>query len=257
MPTQSNPPELIISLSRDKVRLHLLERPDTGRVHWESEFPVYNTFLEDQISLALDAALLQNPSLIDHFDNVELVVIDRPNICIPQYYMRNGMWQGIAGKYLRLRAGDTLTTDSTSTDTVIAYSMPTDTIRVLREYYAKVGQVHLTSVLWTAIVKQENIISTDSAGLFFYVSGNTLVVIGESAGKLTFSKNFHIQEPGDLAYYAIACSRLLKPKENWIVMVGDESPMVDMPKFPRIEIHRQLRLPALHTLIASHRSCES
>lgn len=257
MPTQTNPPELIISLSRDKVRLQLMEEPTSGRAPWESVFPVYNTFLEDHVSLALDAALLQNPSLMEHFEHVEILVIDRPNICIPQYYKNNGMLQGIAGKYLRLRAGDTLTTDSTASDTVIAYTLPTDTINVLREYYAKVGQVHLTSVLWNAITMQDNIVSKDSSGLFFYLSGNTLLVLGETAGMLTFSKNFYIQDQSDLAYFAVACSRLLKMKNNWLVLVGDETPLFDMPQVPHFTIDRQLKLPTLHALIASHRSCAS
>ncbi|MBP7239137.1 MAG: DUF3822 family protein [Saprospiraceae bacterium] len=257
MPAQTNPPELIISLSRDKVRLQLMEEPTTGRASWESEFPVYNTFLEDHVSLALDTALQQNPSLVEHFDHVEILLIDRPNICIPQYYKHNGMLQGIAGKYLRLRAGDTLTTDSTSDDTVIAYTLPTDTINVLREYYANIGQVHLTSVLWTAITLQENTVSKDSTGLFFCLSGNTLLVLGETAGKLAFSKSFYIQDQSDLAYYAVACSRLLRMKLNWLVLVGDESPLFEMPRVPNFAIDRQLKLPALHSLIASHRSCAS
>jgi len=257
MSTQTNPPELIISLSRDKVRLQLMEDPTSGRAPWESVFPVYNTFLEDQVAHALDTAMMQNPSLMELFQNVEVLVIDRPNICIPEYYKNNGMLQGIAGRYLRLRAGDTLTTDHTSGDTVIAYTLPTDTINVLREYYATVGQVHLTSVLWSAINLQDNAVSKESAGLFFYLSGNTLLVLGETAGKLTFSKNFYIQDQSDLAYYAVACSRLLKLKENWLVVIGDEAPPFDMPRVPDFAIDRQLKLPALHTLIASHRSCES
>ena len=257
MPTQANPPELIISLSRDKVRLQLLEQPDTGRASWESVFPVYNTFLDDQVSLALDAALNQNPSLMDDLSNVEILVIDRPNICVPQYYMNNGMLQGIAGRYLRLRAGDTLTADITSSDAVIAYTIPTDTINVLREYYARIGQVHLTSVLWTAIHMKENMVSPDSAGLFFYTSGNTLIVLGETGGKLTFSKTFYIQDQSDLAYYAVACNRLLKPKDNWLLQVGEEAPSFEMPRLPHFAVDRRLKLPAVHSLIARHRSCAS
>jgi len=257
MPTQANPPELIISLSRDKVRLQLLEQPDSGRASWESVFPVYNTFLDDQVSIALDEALNQNPSLMDDLSNVEVLVIDRPNICVPQYYMSNGMLQGIAGRYLRLRVGDTLTADVTSGDAVIAYTIPTDTINVLREYYAQIGQVHLTSVLWNAINSNENTITKESAGLFFYMIGNTLIVLGETGGKLTFSKTFYIQDQSDLAYYAVACNRLLKPKDNWLLQVGEETPSFEMPRLPHFAVDRRLKLPALHSLIASHRSCES
>jgi hypothetical protein len=140
---------------------------------------------------------------------------------------------------------------------VIAYTLPTGTINVLREYYAKVGQVHLTSVLWSGITSQENTVSEDSSGLFFYLSGNTLLVLGEKAGKLTFSKSFYIQDHSDLAYYAVACSRLLKMKNNWLVLVGDENPLFDMPRIPHFAIDHQLKLPALPALIASHRSCAS
>ena len=91
-----NPPELIISLSRDKVGVHLLAQPQSGRVGWKSSFPIVGGFMEDQISNALDTALYLNPSLIDQFYDVAVVVVDRPNVFVPQFYTGNGMLPEIA-----------------------------------------------------------------------------------------------------------------------------------------------------------------
>ncbi len=257
MSTPSNPPELIISLSRDTVRLQLLEHPESGRAYWQSSFPIQGAFLEDQISNALDTALFQNPSLFDPFEQVEIVIIDRPNVCIPQYYLESGQLPQIAGKYLRLSVGDTISTDSNSTDTVIAYTLPSATLHVLREYYSNVSHLHMVSVLWSTLINRDVVFSNQHSRLYFNITGNTLIVLGECDGKLTFSRNFTIHDQGDLMYYSIACSRLLHPREIWHVTIRNESPEFELPQIPHFRFHHHLELPELPTLITQHRLCAS
>jgi hypothetical protein len=252
-----NHPELIISLSRDKVRLQLLEMPGSGRAPWESTYEVTGVFLEDQISYALDTALMQNPFLLEHFDRVEVLVLDQPNICLPKHYVTNGQFSEIARRYLRERAGDTLIADAGTRDSVIAYSIPTSTLTMLREYYSNAVHLHMTSVLWTSIQNLDQILSTDTSRLFIFPIGNTLILLGESSGKLCFSKTFYIQDQTDLLYYAMACSRMLRVKENWHITLINEVSLFEMPKAPHFTIHHHLELPPLHALIASHRLCES
>lgn len=252
-----NPPELIISLSRDKVGVHLSGKPQSGRVEWKSSFPVVGGFLEDQISNALDTALYLNPSLIDQFYDVSVVVVDRPNVCVPQFYTGNGMLPEIAGRYLRVRSGDSLSSDFLSGDIAIAYCVPSGTLNVIREYYSNSDQVHLTSVLWHAVHQFSTPAIDLHSRLFYFVTGNSLIIIGEAGGKMTFSKSFYIQDQGDVAYYSIACARMLKPTENWWLTIKDEEGTYEMPGETYFRIHQHLALPDLPTLIATHRSCGS
>jgi len=257
MSNLANPPELIISLSRDKVGLRLLDQPEEGIRGWRSSFQVQGVFLEDQISNALDSALNENPSLIDHFNDVAVVVVDRPNILIPEVYSAQERLSEIAGRYLRIRNGDTLSSDAIYDGMVVAYSLPTGTINVLREYYSNAGHIHLISLLWNAICKISPSGAYEHSRLFYFVTGNTLIIIGETSGKLTFSKNFFIQDKGDLAYYMIACRNMLRPKENWLLTMADEHSLFEMPQEPYFKMHDQLTLPELHILIAEHRTCAS
>jgi hypothetical protein len=257
MSNPANPPELIISLSRDKVRVHLLEEPQSGRAGWKSSFPVVGSFMEDQISNALDSALYLNPSLIDHFHDVAVVLVDRPNICVPQFYAGRDKLPDIASRYLRVRSGDTLSSELTWGDIAIAYCVPSGTINLIREYYASSDQVHLITVLWNAI----NQLAASTEGLpsrlFYFVTDSALIILGETNGQLTFSKSFYIQDQGDVAYYALACARMLKPEENWLLTIKGEEVSFQVPNDIYFRLHHRLELPDLHTLIATHRSCGS
>lgn len=257
MSNPANPPELIISLSRDKVGIRLLEKPQAGREGWKSSFPIVGGFLEEQISNALDSALYLNPTLMDQFQDVAVVVIDRPNVCIPQFYAGVDNLNELASRYLRIRAGDTLSSDYTSGDIVIAYCIPAGTINLIREYYYHSDQVHLTSVLWNAINQLAAPSADQLSRSFYFVTGNSLIIIGESKGKLTFSKSFYIQAQGDVAYYSLACARMLRPQENWLLTIQGEEVPFDMPGDPYFMLHHRLELPDLPTLIATYRSCGS
>src|SRR5690349_4471804 len=148
MPATATQPDLIISLSQDKVRLKLVEDPQSGRTAWETSFDVDHIFLEDQISSSLDRIMLENPVLIDDFPCVEIIMLDRPNICVSGQYQDEGQLGQIASRHLRKRIGDTLASDPSENNAVICYTVPTGTLTMLKEYYANAGCCHLASVLW-------------------------------------------------------------------------------------------------------------
>jgi hypothetical protein len=257
MPIPVNPPELIISLSHDMVRVHLLAKPDQGRASWQSDFTIEGDFLEEQISSALDTALSQNPSLVDHFKCVEVVVLDRPNIFIPHFYVGSGKIKDIARRYLRLRVGDTLTTDQTVKDTVIAYTLPADTVHVFKEYYVNISQVHLASLLWSKLSSPDIVTAKDQSRLCFLVTGHTLLIMGDRDGKLIFSRIFTIQDQSDLVYYTLACSRMLRLHVHWYVTIKNDSTSFGWPPTVDFTIDHHLELPELPLLVAQHRLCES
>ncbi len=257
MSTTAIQPDLIISLSQDRVRLNLLENPESGRPGWQTSFDVDSIFLEEQISQSLDQALLENPSLIDQFPFVEIVVLDRPNICVSRQYVESGKLGEIAARHLRLRVGDTLTTDSSENDAVICYSLPTETLVMLKEYYANIGCSHLSSILWHTLSSQLSHPEKDVTRLYFTLMGDILVLLGEKNKKLIFSKNFSIKDQADLFYYSIACSRMLKAGEHWFVTIQDEEIKFDMPGDSILKIDEHMLLPSLHVLMSKNKVCES
>jgi hypothetical protein len=257
MPISANPPELIIALSHDKVRVQVLPKSESGRPHWQSNFPIQGIFLEERISLAMDAAMLENESLMDSFDGVEILVVDSPSVCIPTHEINSGKLEEIAGRYLRLRSGETLTADIPSGTSGFAYSLPVETLAVLREYYAGAGCLHLASVLWCALNAHEEIITEHPSRLFYIVLGNTMLIFGQTKGKLSFSKSFYVEHQSDIAYYMVACSQMLSPMENWHITLEGETNEPAFPSIPDFQIHHHLQLPSLPNLIAWYRQCES
>ncbi|MEO6131078.1 MAG: DUF3822 family protein [Saprospiraceae bacterium] len=257
MPTLSSQPDLIISLSQDRVKVNLSGNTETGRAAWQTSFKVDSIFLEEQIASSLDSALLENPSLMDQFQCVEVVVLDRPNICLPQHYLDSGILGDIAAKYFRLRAGDTLTTDPSENEAVICYTLPTKTMTMLKEYYANINCHHLTTVLWSNFSSQQIHPEKDSTRLYIILASETLILLGEKNKKLNFSKTFNIRDEADLVYYSIACSRMLKAKENWFVTIADEKGKFVMPDDSLFRIDHQLSLPSLQMLMSQYKVCES
>ena len=255
MSSAAGQPDLIIALSRDKVSLNLSANSAQGRNNLIRSFEVDDIFLEEQISQSLDQVLTENPVLIDQFPCVEIILIDRPNITMPATYTDTQKMAEIASRYLRLRKGDTLTSDATGEKSILCYTIPTDTLQMLREYYANTGVTHLSSVVWQALSSRQN--NLDTTRTYFTIIYNTLIVLASENGKLTFSKNFTIRDEADLIYYAIACSRMLKSKEQWFITIENEEPAFEMPGDSVIKIDQQLSLPSLHVLMAQYKPCES
>jgi len=256
MSSTANLPDLIISLSRDKVFLNLSALPEQGRDPLKTSFEVDGLFLEEQISAAFDQLLLANPVLIDHFPCVEIILIDRPNVNIPLHYIENAEAAEIASNYLRLRIGDSLSTDPASSDSVLCYTMPSDTMQMFKEYYVNCRLTHISSILLQALKGYENEIEKQSI-TFFTVVNDILIVLATRNGKLIFSKNFNIRTEADLFYYAIACSRMLKSESHWMISIENEETSYDMPGESILKIDQRISFPSLHVLISRYKQCES
>lgn len=254
MSSAASQPDLIIALSRDKVSLNLSANAK-GRNNLNKSFEVDGMFMEEQISQSLDQILTENPVLIDQFPCVEIILIDRPNITMPGQYAANEKLAEIASRHLRLRAGDTLTTDSTGDKFILCYTMPTDTLQMLREYYANVGVTHLSSVLWQYISNQ--LFVRDKTITCFTIIYNTLIVLTSEQGKLIFSKNFNIRDKADLFYYAMACSRMMKSTEQWLITIENEENAFEMPGDSILKMDQHLSIPSLHVLMSQYKPCGS
>ena len=256
MSIEAKPPDLIISLSRDKVTLNLLELPETGRSPWKFSYEVGSLFLDEKISLALDKALTDHPPLIDQFPCVEMIILDRPNVSIPSFYIQNSTAADIASRYLRVRAGDTFTTDENGSEAVMCYTVPSTTLQVLKEYYSNIRLTHLSSLLWNSINAALGSSNNESLTCLT-VLHDILVVMASKNGKLVFSKNFTVRDEADLFYYTIACSRMLKSDAHWLVTIQGEDFSFEMPGESILKIDQRLSLPSLHDLIAQFKQCGS
>lgn len=255
MPDTAQPPELIISLWHNKIGVRLAENPGTGTSEWSGKYPVKGTFMADQISQAMDALLNENEALFSPFDNVALLLMDSPNVAIPEYY--TDQMVDIAGKYLRKRAGDTYVFDEAPGDLLIAYSVPTSTVHLVREYFSKATCVHMTTILWNAINHHVRELPEGLTRLFSYSTENALIIIGCTGTEMTFSRAFKIQRQDDIAYYTLACQRLLKASENWLITIRDDNEGLSFPDLPHLPIRHRLELPDLKTLIAGSGVCVS
>jgi len=246
-------PELIISLSHDKVKVHLLAFPDKRLKAWKTSFPISGDFVSDQISNALDLALAENPDLLDHFPCVYLLVMDRPNLQMPAYLKENGKLAAVASRHLRVRMGDSLTVDESADHNLICYSLPKETLNVLQEYYRSIDSIHMVSLLWSAIQDELKDHSSRDAGLYATLINNTLFVLANRNNKLIFSKHFTIRHQDDVEYFTIACKRLLKPgRMHWII-IREEGSAFSEPKDHYIRFDEHLSFPALADLLAKYK----
>ena len=257
MSTATIQPDLIIALSQDSVRLSLSENSSLGRPGWQASFKVDSLFLEDQISRSLDSAMLENPALMEEFSCVEMIILDRPNICISRHYEDQGKIGEIVSRYLRLRTGDSLATDLSENDALICYPVPKETLSMIKEYYADIGCHHFSTLLWNHFLTQQSRPSHDATRLYLTIAGDLLIMLAEKNNKLIFSKNFIIKEKGDLYYYSIACSRMLKATENWLVMSENEVEKYEMPGDSILKIEKRLQLPSLDILMVQYKVCVS
>jgi len=249
-------PELIISLSHDKVNVHLLAFPHKRLKAWKTSFPISGDFVSDQISNALDLALADNPDLIDHFPCVYLVVMDRPNLQMPAYLKESGKLAAVASRHLRVRMGDHLTIDQGADNNLICYSLPKETLNVLQEYYRSIDSIHIVSLLWSAIRDDRKDHSSEDAGMYVTLIGNSLFVLANRNDKLIFSKHFRIRHQDDVEYFTIACKRLLKPGRMYWIMVREELSTYSEPKDHFIRFDEHLSFPALADLLSKYKPCE-
>ncbi len=257
MPGTTSQPELIISLSQDKVKVHLMALPHKRLNDWKTSFPITGAFVSDQVSRALDLALTENPDLIDHFPCVYLVLMDRPNLQMPAYLRENGKLAEVASRHLRVRIGDSLSIDEASENSLICYSLPKETLYVLQEYYRSIGSIHIVSLLWKAILDTIGDSSSVPAGMYGTLIGNVLFVLANRNDKLMFSKHFTIRDQGDVQYYTIACKRLLKSEQLYWITIRDEFSSFQEPRDEFIRFDEHLSFPSLAELLASYKPCVS
>ena len=257
MPETSSPPELIISLSHDKVNVQLMAFPHKRLNTWKTSFPISGAFVSDQVSRALDLALSENPDLIDHFPCVYLVLMDRPNLQMPAYLKENGKLAEVASRHLRVRIGDSLSVDEASENSVICYSLPKETLNVLQEYYRSIGSIHIVSLLWKAILDSMKTQPLQHSGLYGALIGNVLFILGNRDGKLMFSKHFTIRDQGDVEYFSIACKRLLKAEKLYWITIRDEFSSFTEPRDLYIRFDEHLSFPSLADLLATYKPCVS
>lgn len=255
MSEQAHLSDLIITLSRDKVMLDLSGLPEEGRTHWKTTFNVEGLFLEEKISRSLDEVLLQNPVLIDHFSCVDVVVIDRPHVAIPKHYIQQHQAATIAAKYLRLRAGDSLSSDVTSNGTAMCYTLPVSTVFMLKEYYSNIHITHISSLVWQYLSANQQ--AQNASVTYYCVLHHTLVVLSAENDKLIFSKNFNITDDSDALYYALACRRLLKSKQHVLINIDQEKNEVELYEDSALKIDSSMTLPSLHILLSQHKACVS
>src|SRR4030095_11307196 len=112
---------------------------------------------------------------------------------------------------------------------IICYTVPTGTLTMLKEYYANAGCCHLSSVLWHALSTNHQLPEKNATRLYYTILDNLLVLTGQEQNKLVFSKIVTLQDQADLFYYMIACSRLLKADEHWVVNIRNEEAAFDLP----------------------------
>ena len=249
-------PELIISLSHDKVNVHLLAFPPKRLKAWKTSFPISGDFVSEQISQALDVALAENPDLLDHFPCVYLVVMDRPNLQMPAYLNENGKLAAVASRHLRMRMGDNLTIDQGAGNNLICYSFPKETLSVLQEYYRSIDSIHMVSLLWSGIQDDLKDISSQETRMFVTIINNTLFVLANRNNKLIFSKHFTVRHQDDVEYFTIACKRLLKPGRLYWMIIREEVSSFTEPKDHYIRFDEHLSFPALADLLAKYKPCE-
>lgn len=258
MPSTTGASDLIILLSQGKVDVRLWMTEGSEAPSGISSFQVQSIFLADQVAGAMDEALLQNPSLLDDFESVDILLVDQPGVIIPSAYADDESLTTIAGRYLRSRTGDIISSDIAAGDVQLAYSLPIGTLNTLREYYSNAGPLHLTSILWSYLFRHDRFSAPSvTSRLFFLMMDDSMVILGEKEGKLSFARNFRIYGPGDLLYFALACSRMLHADEHWHVALSGEKVRFEMPYTSFFSFHHHLELPGLQHLIAHHRSCGS
>ncbi len=256
MSNVANQSELIITLSQDKVRLSLAGNSENGLQHLDAAYPINGLFREDKISQTLDLALSENPPLVDQFLYVEVIMLDRPNVFMPSYYLHNDKAGDIASRYLRIRSGEMISSD-TSANSVFCYTLPSDTINVLKEYYSNIICAHITSVLWNTLSQQPSTLDKNQVLLYHILYDRLLITMGVKNGKLIFSKTFPFTNEPDLTYFTIAVSRMLKPKEQCLVTFDDQRSDYEMPGEKLLKINQRLAFPSLQSLMTSFRPCGS
>lgn len=249
-------PELIISLSHDRVSLQFLGKPDSGIPAWQSGYPVKGLFWEEEIGRALDSAMHDNPDLLGDFSGVKIILLDRPQLSLPAYLHQQEKLSEVAARYLRINAGDIFVVDESQHDEYVCYTMPSTMLQVINEYYHTAAPIHLMTLLLRKVMQLKEARQPDTT-LFCSAAENGLFIFALKEGKLIFSKNFRITQASDIEYFVLACIRLLKPRSKYHIRLSGQHVAADLTFSPHFSFDRLLDFPSLAEMISSSPECES
>ena len=246
---------LVITLSRDSVGFDFVRQSDVEMDAWRSSFQVDGIHAVEQVSGVMDIALMNNPVLTDRMEEVLILLVDCPSLLVQHPPHDVNELKALATKYLRSRAGDQFKWDATDSTILNIYSLPEDTLNALKEYYAGADILHLTSVIWTAIDKIAGGNGDEEVKLYVLPYNHYVLILATRGSECLFSKTFYTRENSDAAYYALACSRMLKSETNVLLNIKDEPAWIQPSTLSFPEFHQHVELPALRQLIALHLSC--
>ena len=213
-----------------------------------------NGFQPGQVCEALDAALIEQPALVDHFSHVEIILLDRPNFLAAKHYLHDGKIRSIASRYLRKRAGDALHADISKGQSVFCYTYPAGIFQVISEYYANIHCSHFSSVIWHALSDK----AADHKKVMFYLlSDDAMTVMQVKDNQLVFNKQFRLRAYEDAVYYLMACKRMLQPD-----MINHVTIETDRARFGAIDesvirADHQIHLPSIEVLFTQYKACVS
>lgn len=245
-----NQPDLLIALSRDKVSMHFVSSKGT----WKATYPIEGAFSNDQIAACLDHALSVHPEMIDQLGCVEVILLDQPSLFLANYYHNRHHLTSISRRYFRLRAGESIATDITD-PIFFCYTLPLETLSTIKEYYANASCTHFASVLWNAL--STGIAVSEDVSVYHIPFDNIYIVMGVRHGKLIFAKNFTIHHQDDQSYYALAVSRMLKPKSHFLMQIMDRPATFTWPYDSLVTVDQTIYLPSLTGLMALYKPCGS
>lgn len=250
----SGQPELFISLSHDRVTLNLSETQGDDQRFWKDSFEINGLMFDDHISDSLDSKLYQNQALINNFSSVEILLLDRPHVSVPNHFSDHKHLLDIALRHLRPRMGDTLVADKSKNGTV-CYTIPTKALSMFREYYANLSTTHLASV----ITEQMNslIMEFDDSVTCYSLIQNTLIVLSFNERKLKFSKTFTLRNEADLVYYSTACNRMLHTENNLRLSIEGEEQAFKLHNDQLLNLTGTISVPPLHVMMEQYQQCVS
>jgi len=244
--------DLIISLGHGVLGLAL---PVEGG--WAKDYPVPGYFRPADVASTLDQALAEHPELFGIKDQVDLLVLESPHVILPAYDRDPGEQQRLTRKYIRVRHGEAVRTESVEEGHAFGYALPGSTLTVLRQYFAHTRPVHLATVLWQALSSRHMMQSGQVSRTMWMVPvGNQLAILGAESGRLLYSRVFRAPSEQDRAYFVLSCHHLLRPfSAHWTLLDG--LPVASVPPgLSALELET-ISLPGLAALIEEYRQCGS
>lgn len=246
---------LIISLEHNLLGVTMPSAPDGRR---RAEYAVSAFFRPNDVAAALDQALADHPHLFGPPGQVDVLVMDSPHTLVPAFVREEREADRLIRKYLRVRYGEFIITESTAEGQALGYTMACELLGVVREYFAEARPVHLAAVLWHAVSQAIVARAEDGTGrkLWLIPFGNCIAILYAEDGKRLYSRVFHVHAESDAAYFALAAYEVLKPDTLYWVSLTDQDNM-SLPETLRHVSADRLHMASLAVLIDEFRKCGS